>query len=100
MLSEKLKKYLVETGLYDTTEDCNVAQTANLPKVLQAFSKSIQLEYYRKYGFDIIEDEITNYSHPNESMKVLNGHRAIAKEYTKTKFSHLSYLHYELSKSK
>ena len=79
---------------------CKDAQITNLLKVYQAFSESIKPEYYRKYGFDIIEDEITNYSHPDESMKVLHKHKAAAKEYMNAKFSHLSCLCYEPSKLK
>lgn len=77
---------------------CKDAQITNLLKVYQAFSESIKPEFYRKYGFEIIEDEITNYSHPDESMKVLHKHKAAAKEYMNVKFSHLSCLCYEPSK--
>ena len=79
---------------------CKDAQITNLLKVYQTLSESIKPEYYRKYGFEIIEDEITNYSHPDESMKVLDKHKTAAKEYMNTKFSHLSCLCYEPSKLK
>ena len=79
---------------------CKDAQITNLPKIHLAFSLSIKPEYYRKYGFEIIEDEITNYSHPDESMKVLHEHKTAAKEYMNAKFSHLSCLCYEPSKLK
>ena len=79
---------------------CKDAQITNLLKVYQTLSESIKPEYYRKYGFEIIEDEITNYSHPDESMKVLDKHKTAAKEYMNTKFSHLSCSCYEPSKLK
>lgn len=79
---------------------CKDAKITNLPIVYQAFSESIKPKYYRKYGFDIIEDEITNYSHPDESMIVLHEHEAAAKEYMNTKYSHLNCLCYEPSKLK
>lgn len=79
---------------------CKDAQITNLLKVYQTLSESIKPEYYRKYGFEIIEDEITNYSHPDESMKVLDKHKTAAKEYMNTKFSHLSCLCYEPSNLK
>ena len=79
---------------------CKGAQITNLLKVYQILSESIKPEYYRKYGFEIIEDEIANYSHPDESMKVLDKHKTAAKEYMNTKFSHLNCLCYEPSKLK
>ena len=79
---------------------CKDDQITNLLKVYQTLSESIKPEYYRKYGFEIIEDEITNYSHPDESMKVLDKHKTAAKEYMNTKFSHLSCLCYEPSNLK
>lgn len=79
---------------------CKDAQITNLLKVYQTLSESIKPEYYRKYGFEIIEDEITNYSHPDESMKILDKHKTVAKEYMNTKFSHLSCLCFEPSKLK
>jgi hypothetical protein len=79
---------------------CKDAQISNLLTVYQTLLESIKPEYYRKYGFEIIEDEITNYSHPDESMKVLDKHKTAAKEYKNTKFSHLSCLCYEPSNLK
>lgn len=77
---------------------CDNAHITELPKYCQVFAESIKPEYYRKYGFDIIENEIINYSHPDESIKVLLKNKAAAKEYTNAKFSHLSCLCYEPSK--
>jgi hypothetical protein len=79
---------------------CKDAQITDLQKHYQAFSESIKPEYYRKYGFGIIEDGITNYSHPDESMKLLHKDKAAAKKYMNAKFSHLSCLCYEPSKLK
>ena len=79
---------------------CKDAHITDLPKHYQAFAESIKPEYYRKYGFEIIENEIINYSHPDESMKVLHKMKAAAEEYTNAKFSHLSCLCYEPSKLK
>lgn len=105
---ESWKALLTPLGLDDISASANAilatcckdAQITNLLKVNQAFSESIKPEYYRKYGFEIIEDEITNYSHPDESMKALHEHKAAAKEYMNAKFSHLSFLCYEPSKLK
>ena len=77
---------------------CKDAHITDLPKHYQAFAESIKPENYLKYGFEIIENEIINYSHPDESMKVLLKNKAAAEEYTNTKFSHLSCLCYEPSK--
>ena len=79
---------------------CKDAHITDLPKHYQAFAESIKPEYYRKYGFEIIENEIINYSHPDESIKVLLKNKAAAKEYTNAKFTHLSCLCYEPSKLK
>lgn len=79
---------------------CKDAHITDLSKHYQAFAESIKPEYFRKYGFEIIENEIINYSHPDESIKVLLKNKAAAKEYTNTKFSHLSCLCYEPSKLK
>ena len=105
---ESWKALLIPLGLDDIPASansilsisCKDAQITNLLKVYQTLSESIKPEYYRKYGFEIIEDEITNYSHPDESMKVLDKHKTAAKEYMNTKFSHLSCLCYEPSKLK
>ena len=105
---ESWKALLTPLGLDDITASansilsisCKDAQITNLLKVYQTLSESIKPEYYRKYGFEIIEDEITNYSHPDESMKVLDKHKTAAKEYMNTKFSHLSCLCYEPSNLK
>lgn len=105
---ESWKALLIPLGLDDIPASANLilsicckdAQISNLLKVYQTLSESIKPEYYRKYGFEIIEDEITNYSHPDESMKVLDKHKAAAKEYTNAKFSHLCCLCYEPSKLK
>ena len=59
---------------------CKDAHITDLPKHYQAFAESIKPEYYRKYGFEIIENEIINYSHPDESIKVLLKNKAAAKE--------------------
>lgn len=79
---------------------CKDAHITDLPKHYKAFAESIKPEYYRKYGFEIIENEIINYSHPDESMKVLHEHNAAVKVYTNAKFSHLSCLCYDPSKLK
>ena len=105
---ESWKALLIPLGLDDIPASansilsisCKDAQITNLLKVYQTLLESIKPEYYRKYGFEIIEDEITNYSHPDESMIVLDKHKAAAKEYTNAKFSHLCCLCYEPSKLK
>lgn len=79
---------------------CENTHITDLPKHCQAFAESIKPEYYRKYGFEIIENEIINYSHPEESITFLLKNKAAAKEYMNAKFSHLSCLCYEPSKLK
>lgn len=79
---------------------CKGARITDLIKLNQVFPESIKTEYYRKCGFEIIEDEIRIYSHPDESMNFLHKNEAAAKEYTNAKFSHLNCLCYEPSKLK
>lgn len=79
---------------------CKDAQFTDLRKLNQVFSESIKPEYYRKCGFEIIEDEIISYSHPDESLNILYEHMVAAKKYTFEKFSHLICLCYEPSKLK
>lgn len=67
---------------------------ADILQLSQAFSQSVEEQYYRKFGFDVIEGDVMNYSQPDESMKVLDKCKAAAQEYTNAKFSHLSCLCY------
>ena len=105
---EDLKALLSPLGLNDIPASinayldfyCQNAQIIDLLQYCQVFTESIKPEYYRKCGFDVIENEIINYSLPDESLKVLHKHMEAAKVYTNTKFSHLSCLCYEPLKLK
>ena len=59
-----------------------------------AFKEMVKDKYFRKFGFEVIEGEVTNYSQPDESAKVFSRCKAAAQEYTNAKFSHLSCLCY------
>lgn len=74
-----------------------ISQNLELPEILQlagTFRLSVDERYYRKFGFEVIEGDVMNYSQPDESMKVLAKCKAAAQEYTNAKFSHLSCLCY------
>lgn len=70
------------------------AGVADIMLLTEAFTSSVDAQYYRKFGFDVIEGEVTNYSQPDESAKVLSRCKAAAQEYTNATFSHLSCLCY------
>ncbi|MCH5239445.1 MAG: hypothetical protein J1F38_04420 [Muribaculaceae bacterium] len=105
---ELMKALLTPLGLDDIPESISTilgayfkdVQVTVLTRVFSAFSESIKPEYYRKNGFEIIEDEIMNYSHPDKSIEILYEQKAIALEYTNAKFSHLNSLCYEISNLK
>ena len=67
---------------------------ADILLLSKAFSYSVEEQYYRKFGFVVIEGDVMNYSQPDESIKVLDKCKAAAQEYTNAKFSHLSCLCY------
>ena len=67
---------------------------ADILLLSQAFSHSVEEQYYREFGFEVIEGDVMNYSQPDESMKVLDKCKPAAQEYTNAKFSHLSCLCY------
>ena len=81
----------VEAILDAYTQKVNRADIMLLSK---AFKESVKDIYYRKFGFEVIEGEVTNYSQPDESARVLSECRAAAQVYTNAKFSHLSCLCY------
>lgn len=105
---EIMKALLTTLGLDDIPESISTilgdyfkdVQVIVLTRVFSAFSESIKPEYYRKNGFEIIEDEIMNYSHPDKSIEILYEQKTIALEYTNAKFSHLNSLCYEISNLK
>lgn len=67
---------------------------ADIMLLSDAFKDTVKDKYFRKFGFEVIEGEVTNYSQPDESAKVLSRCKAAAQEYTNAKFSHLSCLCY------
>ena len=74
-----------------------ITQDMDLIAVLQlsgAFGMSVDERYYRKFGFEVIDGDVMNYSQPDESLKVFDKCKAAVQEYTKAKFSHLSCLCY------
>ncbi len=81
----------VEAILESFTEKVGVSDIMLLS---QAFSASVEGQYYRKFGFEVVDGDVMNYSQPDESMKVFDKSRAAAQEYTNAKFSHLSCLCY------
>lgn len=62
--------------------------------VTKALHNSISHEHYRKFGFEVLEGDIRNFSSPDESLKILDKNRTAVQEYTNTKFSHLCCLCY------
>lgn len=70
------------------------AGMADIMQLTEAFTSSADAQYYRKFGFEVIEGDVMSYSQPDESMKVLDKSKAAAQEYTNAKFSHLSCLCY------
>lgn len=64
---------------------------------VRSFTESIKPEFYRKFGFDVIDGEITSNSIPDESKKVIIKMKEAAQEYTTAKFSHLCCLCYNPS---
>ena len=81
----------VEKQVAEMTENMSFADAMNM---VQFFTKSAKLEYYRKFGFDVIDGEVTKFSIPDNSMKFFCEHNEVAKEYTNVKFSHLGCLCY------
>lgn len=82
----------VEKQVAVLTKNMNFADAM---KTVNAFTESAKLEYYRKYGFHVVDGEATNFSIPDYSMKFFCEHKEVAKEYTKVKFSHLGCLCYK-----
>lgn len=77
------------TELTKNMEFSEALQTVN------AFAYSVKQEYYRKFGFDVIDGEVSNFSIPDYSMKFLVEHKDVVEVYTSAKFSHLSCLCYK-----
>ena len=77
------------TELTKNMEFSEALQTVN------AFEYSVKQEYYRKFGFDVIDGEVSNFSIPDYSMKFLVEHKDVVEVYTRAKFSHLSCLGYK-----
>jgi len=64
-------------------------------RTVNAFTESVKQEYYRKFGFDVIDGEVSNFSLPDYSMKFFVEHKDVAEVYTNAKFSHLGCLCYK-----
>lgn len=64
-------------------------------KTVNAFSESAKMEYYRKYGIDVIDGKAINFSIPDRSMEFFCEHKDVAQIYTSAKFSHLGCLCYK-----
>lgn len=82
----------VEKQVAELTKNMNFADAM---QTVNAFTESAKLEYYRKFGFDVIDGEATNFSIPDYSMKFLVEHKDVVEVYTNAKFSHLSCLCYK-----
>lgn len=68
---------------------------AEAMRTVNAFTESVKQEYYRKFGFDVIDGEVSNFSLPDYSMKFFVEHKNVAEVYTNAKFSHLGCLCYK-----
>ena len=79
----------VEKQVKELTKKMNFADAM---QTVNAFTESAKQEYYRKFGFDMIDGDATNFSIPDYSMKFFCEHKEVAKEYTNVKFSHLGCL--------
>ena len=77
------------TELTKNIEFSEALQTVN------AFAYSVKQEYYRKFGFDVIDGEVSSFSIPDYSMKFFVEHKDAVEVYTNAKFSHLSCLCYK-----
>lgn len=82
----------VEKQVAELTKNMNYADAM---QTVNAFTESAKLEYYRKFGFDVIDGEATNFSIPDYSMKFFCEHKDVAQIYTNAKFSHLGCLCYK-----
>lgn len=82
----------VEKQIVDLTNNMNFAEAM---QTVNAFAESVKLKYYRKFGFDVIDDEAVNFSIPDYSMKAFVEHKDVAQVYTNVKFSHLRCLCYK-----
>ncbi len=82
----------VEKQVAELTKTMNFADAM---QTVNAFTESAKLEYYRKFGFDVIDGESTNFSIPDYSMKCFCEHKDVAQIYTNAKFSHLGCLCYK-----
>ena len=82
----------VEKQVAELTKNMNFADAM---QTVNAFTESAKLEYYRKFGFDVIDGEATNFSIPDYSIKFLVEHKDVVEVYTNAKFAHLSCLCYK-----
>lgn len=64
-------------------------------ETVNAFTYSVKVENYRKFGFDVIDGEISNFIIPDDSLKFFVDHKDVATDYTYVKFSHLCCLCYK-----
>lgn len=82
----------VEKQVAELTKNMNFADAM---QTVNAFTESAKQEYYRKFGFDVIDGEVSNFSIPDYSMKFFVEHKDVVEVYTNAKFSHLSCLCYK-----
>ncbi len=82
----------VETQFRELAKKMDFYETMEM---INAFTLSVKLENYRKFGFDVIDGKISNFSIPDESIKFFVTHKDVAKEYTNLKFSHLGCMCYK-----
>ena len=81
----------VEKLVVEMTKNINYADAM---RMVNAFTESAKLEYYRKYGFDVADGEVSNFSIPDCCMKFFCEHKEVVQIYTNAKFSHLGCLCY------
>ena len=82
----------VEKQVEELTKNMNFA---DVMQTVNAFTESAKLEYYRKFGFDVIGGKATNFSIPDYSMMFFCEHKDVAQIYTNAKFTHFGCLCYK-----
>lgn len=72
----------VEKLVVEMTKNINYADAM---RMVNAFTESAKLEYYRKYGFDVADGEVSNFSIPDCCMKFFCEHKEVVQIYAKTR---------------
>ena len=97
---DKILKNVYDKNVFAQVEKLLTELTKNMDisEVIQtvcAFEYYVEQEYYRKFGFDVIDGELSKFSIPDYSMKFFVEYKDAVEVYTNAKFSHLSCLCYK-----